>query len=292
MCDKGALNVPYEVAALNYKKAIEDGLLNVIARMGISTLNSYYGAQLFDTVCLNKDFLDEYFSGTPVSIESDGIVEIEESLLKRHVLGFDTIEPSLDFGGNLRHRKEGEWHAWSISSVVALNKFIRDGDYKTYKEFSRIANERPVFIRHLLGYKTSKPITLEEVESEEHILKRFFSGAMSVGALSPEAHETIAEACNRLGIKSNSGEGGEDAVRYGTIKNSAIKQIASGRFGVTPAYLASATDLEIKIAQGAQNQGKAVIFPQIKLQNILPCSGTVGRIVFSYHRRHIMIFIQ
>lgn len=252
MCDKGELDVPYNIAVLNYKKAIEDGLLNVIARMGISTLNSYYGAQLFDTVCLNKDFVDEYFTGTPVSIESDGIVEIEESLLRRHNAGFDATEPSLDFGGNLRHRKEGEWHAWSISSVVALSKFIRDGDYKTYKEFSRIANERPVFIRHLLGYKTGNPITLEEVESEEHILKRFFSGAMSVGALSPEAHETIAEACNRLGIKSNSGEGGEDPVRYGTIKNSAIKQIASGRFGVTPAYLASATDLEIKIAQGAK----------------------------------------
>ncbi|MDH5202246.1 MAG: glutamate synthase large subunit, partial [Nitrospirota bacterium] len=252
MCDKGALDVPYEIAVLNYKKAIEDGLLNVIARMGISTLNSYYGAQLFDTVCLNKDFVDEYFTGTPVSIESDGMAEIEESLLKRHVLGFDATEPSLDYGGHLRHRKEGEWHAWSVSSVVALSKFIRDGDYKTYKEFSRIANERPVFIRHLLGYKTGKPITLEEVESEEHILKRFFSGAMSVGALSPEAHETIAEACNRLGIKSNSGEGGEDPVRYETIKNSAIKQIASGRFGVTPVYLASATDLEIKIAQGAK----------------------------------------
>jgi len=252
MCDKGDLNIPYEKAALNYKKALDEGLLKVIAKMGISTLNSYYGAHLFDAICLNRDFVEEYFKGTPVSIESDGLFEIEQSLLKRHAAGFETLEPALDYGGNLRYRKGWEWHSWSPSSVVALHKFLKDTDYATYKEFSKIANECPVYIRHLLSYRISNSINIEEVESEEHILKRFFSGAMSVGALSPEAHETISEACNRLGIRSNSGEGGEDPARYWGMKNSAIKQIASGRFGVTPTYLASAHELEIKIAQGAK----------------------------------------
>lgn len=252
MTDKGELKISYEDAAANYKKTLEDGLLKVMARMGISTLNSYYGAQLFDSVCLNKNFVDEYFTGTPVIIEADGIAEIEDSGFKRHNIGFETPEPALDLGGELRHRKEGQSHAWSASSVIALNKFIKSKDYKDYKEFSRTVNEHPVFIRHILDYKKGNPISVDEVETEDSILARFFSGAMSVGALSPEAHETIAEACNRLGMRSNSGEGGEDSKRYGSIKNSAIKQIASGRFGVTPAYLASARELEIKIAQGAK----------------------------------------
>ncbi|MBA4349371.1 MAG: glutamate synthase large subunit [Thermodesulfovibrio sp.] len=252
MCGRGEFNVPYKTASANYKKALDDGLLKVIARLGISTINSYHNARLFDTVCLNEDFVNEYFHGTPVIIESDSIHEIEESVLKRHDSGFSTKEPVLDYGGDLRYRKEGQWHAWSPSCVVALNRFIKSGDYRDYKEFSKIANERPVFIRSLLTYKKGNPISIDDVEPEENILKRFLSGAMSVGALSPEAHETIAEACNRLGIRSNSGEGGEDTARLWSIKNSAIKQIASGRFGVTPAYIASAQELEIKIAQGAK----------------------------------------
>ncbi len=264
MCENGGTTVPYEKAALNYKKAIEEGLLKVIARMGISTLNSYYVAQLFDTVCLNQDFVNEFFKGTPVTLESDGIAEIEKSLLKRHALGFETGEPELDPGGNLRHRKGGEWHQWSTSSVIALNKFIKSRDDQFYRDFTKISDERPVSIRHLLTCKKGNPIPLDEVEQEESILKRFFSGAMSVGALSPEAHETIAEACNRLDIRSNSGEGGEDPRRYWSIKNSAIKQIASGRFGVTPAYLASARELEIKIAQGAK-PGEGGHLPAVKV---------------------------
>ncbi|MFN3479837.1 MAG: glutamate synthase large subunit [Thermodesulfovibrionales bacterium] len=252
LCDRGDINIPYEEAAMNYKNALENALLRVISRMGISTLNSYYASQLFDSICLNQDFVDEYFTGTPVVVEADGLIEIEDSSLKRHRASY-LSEPVLDFGGDLRHRKEGLWHAWSTSSVIALNKFIKSLDIKDYREFSRISNEHPVFIRHLLDYKKAdEPLSLEEVEKEEDILKRFFSGAMSVGALSPEAHETIAEACNRLGIRSNSGEGGEDPRRYGTTINSSIKQVASGRFGVTPAYLASAKEIEIKIAQGAK----------------------------------------
>ena len=252
MCDKGEIDGPYETAALNYKTALEEGLYRVISRMGISTLSSYYGAHLFDTICLNNDFVEEYFTGTPVTIEADGMQEIERSLLYRHAAGFDVSEPFLENTGTIKFRKGGERHAWSPPDIATLHKFLREKDEKAYRDFSKSSNEETVFIRHLMSYKKGGPLPLKEVESEEHILKRFFSGAMSIGALSPEAHETIAEACNRLGIRSNSGEGGEDSARYGTIKNSAIKQIASGRFGVTPAYLASARELEIKMAQGAK----------------------------------------
>jgi glutamate synthase (NADPH) large chain len=252
LCEKGSLKIPFDQAVLHYKKALEDGLLRVIAKMGISTLNSYYGAHLFDSICLNKEFIEEFFPGTPVSIESDGINEIEKSLFKRHSLGFDAKEPLLENTGSLKFRKGGEIHVWSPLSVVALHSYTKSADEKNYHNFSKALDQTPVFLRHLFHFRTGVPLPLEAIESEEAILKRFFSGAMSVGALSPEAHEVIAEACNKLGIKSNSGEGGEDPARYWTEKNSAIKQIASGRFGVTPAYLASARELEIKIAQGAK----------------------------------------
>ncbi len=264
LCDRGIIKLSSQKARDNYQEALDDGLLKTIARMGISTINSYHGAQLFDSICLNGDFVDEYFSGTPVHVECDGLNQVEASLLQRHAAAFESPSPALDYGGALKHRKEGEWHGWSPPAVAALNKFMRSGDYNSYKEFSVKVNEHPATIKHLLAYKRGHPLPLEQVEPEEDILKRFFSGAMSVGALSPEAHETIAEACNRLGIKSNSGEGGEDPERYFTIKGSAIKQIASGRFGVTPTYLASASDLEIKIAQGAK-PGEGGHLPEIKV---------------------------
>jgi glutamate synthase (NADPH) large chain len=237
---------------LNFIKATEDELLKVIARMGISTLSSYHGARLFDSVCLNREFIDEYFTGTSVIIEADGIREIENSLMERHAAGFAKENSEPDPGGDLKQKKGGELHAWGPSSVAALMKFMKNKDYSDFKAFSTTSRERPVYLRHLLFYKKGAPISIEEVEPEDSILCRFVSGAMSVGSLSPEAHETIAEACNALGIRSNSGEGGEDPSRYWSMKNSAIKQVASGRFGVTPTYLASARDLEIKIAQGAK----------------------------------------
>jgi len=254
LCDKGKLEIPYEEAIFNYKKALEDGLLKIMSKMGISTLNSYHGAQIFDTVCLNRDVVEKFFTGTPVTLEADGIEEIENSTLARHNAAYETEEPKLDYGGDMKFRKGGEYHAWSPHVVRALHKFLETKDYEDYKKFSELANsQHPTFIRHLLSYKKAeKPIPIEEVEPEEEILKRFVTGGMSLGALSPEAHEVIAEACNRLGMRSNSGEGGEDPKRYWTIKNSAIKQVASGRFGVTPTYLASAKDIEIKIAQGAK----------------------------------------
>ncbi|MFN7064721.1 MAG: glutamate synthase large subunit [Aquificaceae bacterium] len=254
LCQKGEVKLSYEQAVFNYKKALEDGLLKIMSKMGISTLNSYQGAKIFDTVCLNKDFVEEYFPGTPATLEADGIFEVQESLLIRHDSAFETENPQLDYGGDMKFRKSGQYHAWSPFVIKTLHKFLETEDYKDYKEFSKLASEEhPTFIRHLLDYKRAeKPIPIEEVEPLEGILQRFVTGGMSLGALSPEAHEVIAEACNRLGMKSNSGEGGENPVRYWTIKNSAIKQVASGRFGVTPTYLASAKDIEIKIAQGAK----------------------------------------
>jgi glutamate synthase (NADPH/NADH) large chain len=268
LCDGGGAAATFEKARGNYKKALDDGLLRVTARMGISTVSSYHGAQIFDSICLNRDFVDEYFGGTPVCVEADGLAEIERSLFARHDAGFTVPAPSLDYGGALKYRAGGERHGWSPQAVAALNRFMRSGDYGVYKEFSRAADERPVSVKHLLQYRKGPALPLEDVEPEERILKRFFSGAMSVGALSPEAHEVIAEACNRLGIKSNSGEGGEDPSRYFTAQGSAIKQVASGRFGVTPTYLASAADLEIKIAQGAK-PGEGGHLPEIKVTDYI-----------------------
>ena len=254
LCQQKEIKVSYEEAVLNYKKALEAGILKILSKMGISTLISYHGGKIFETVCLNKDFVEKYFPGTPVTLEADGIKEVEESVRKRHELAYENENPQISAGGEMRFRTGEEWHAWSPYAIKALHKFIKTKDYKDYKEFSKISNEvRPAFIRDLLTYKKAKkPIPIDEVEPIEEILKRFVISAMSLGALSPEAHETLAETANKLGMKSNSGEGGEDPKRYWTIKNSAIKQVASGRFGVTPTYLASAKEIEIKIAQGAK----------------------------------------
>ena len=250
----GELELSLEEAILNYKKALEAGILKIMSKMGISTISSYHIGKIFETVCLNKDFVDKYFPGTPVTVESDGIKQVEESSLRRHKAAFEVEKPELDVGGEMRFKKGGEWHAWSPEVVRAFHKFLKTQNYEDYKKFSKLACEkRPTFIRDLLTYKRAeKPLPIEEVEPVESILKRFVVSAMSLGALSPEAHETLAEAANRLGMRSNSGEGGEDPARYWTIKNSAIKQVASGRFGVTPTYLASAEEIEIKIAQGAK----------------------------------------
>jgi glutamate synthase (NADPH/NADH) large chain len=268
LCAKGEITLPFEQAGFNFRKSLEDGFLKVMSRLGISTLNSYHGAQLFDIVCLKQDFVKEYFGMVSVGAESDGLQEIEASLMKRHAGGFDQPDPVMDSGGFLRTKKEGEWHAWGAPALAALIKFIRSKDPADFTAFSTTVNARPAGLRHLLGYKNGIVLSLDAVESEASILKRFVSGAMSVGALSPEAHETIAEACNRLGMRSNSGEGGEDPKRYGTIKNSAIKQIASGRFGVTPGYLASAKEIEIKVAQGAK-PGEGGHLPALKVDDYI-----------------------
>ncbi len=268
LCSRGEVSVPYAAAAGNFKKALEDGFLKVISRHGISTINSYHGARLFDVLFLTQDIGREYFGLEQSGAEADGIQEIEASLLFRHAAAYGHPEPCLEQGGFLRYKKEGEWHAWGAPAVQTLIKFIRSRDREDFKAFSRLVNARPAALRHLLGYKTGTVLPLDEVEPEASILTRFVSGAMSVGALSPEAHETIAEACNRLGMRSNSGEGGEDPNRFGTIKNSAIKQVASGRFGVTPGYLASAKEIEIKVAQGAK-PGEGGHLPAAKVDDYI-----------------------
>ncbi|MEN3033440.1 MAG: glutamate synthase large subunit [Aquificaceae bacterium] len=254
LCEKGEINLELEKAIRNYKKALEDGLLKIISKMGISTINSYHGAKIFDAICLSEDFINEFFPSTAFTMPADSIFEIQDSLIIRHDLGFEETQPKLDQGGDMKFRKGQEAHAWSPHVVRALHKFLQTKNYEDYLEFSKVANEEhPVFLRHLLEPKfASEPLPLEEVEPEEEILKRFVTGGMSLGALSPEAHELLALACNALGMRSNSGEGGEDPARYFSNKNSAIKQVASGRFGVTPTYLASAKEIEIKIAQGAK----------------------------------------
>lgn len=240
-----------ENGAVNTRRALEEGLRKIMSKMGISCLSSYKNSFLFDGICLNKDFIEEFFPEIECEIRGHGLKEIEQNYLfhvERAVR-----EEKLLVGGDLKFKKDGEWHGWSPNLLKPLNKFLKTKDYQAFKEYAEVAdNLRPIFFRHLFDLPAGNAIPIEEVESEEEIVKRFFTGGMSLGALSPEAHEVIIEACNRLGMKCNSGEGGEDPKRYGTEKGSSIKQVASGRFGVTPDYLASAKEIEIKLAQGAK----------------------------------------
>lgn len=237
--------------AVNMRRALEDGLRKIMSKMGISCVSSYKDSFLFDGVCLNTEFVSEFFPEIECSINGHGIKEIE----KNYIFHLERAEKvnNLLVGGDLKFKKDGEWHGWSPYLLKPLNKFLKDKDYNSYKEYADVAdNLRPTFFRHVFELPDGTPVPIEEVECEEKIVKRFFTGGMSLGALSPEAHEVIIEACNRLGMKCNSGEGGEDPKRYGTEKGSYIKQVASGRFGVTPDYIASAKEIEIKLAQGAK----------------------------------------
>jgi glutamate synthase (NADPH/NADH) large chain len=235
-----------------FRVAIEHGIRKIISKMGISCISSYKGSMLFDAICLNKDVIEEYFCGVDCSLEAHSLEDIEKNYRKYISLSKqDNIV--LPVGGDLKFKKDGEWHAWSPVLIRSIQNFIKEKSYDAYKEYARIADEgRKTFIRHLFDLPEKNPIPLVEVESEEEILKRFVMGGMSLGALSPEAHETIVMACNELGMKSNTGEGGENPEFYFTEKGAYIKQVASGRFGVTPSYLASAQEIEIKIAQGAK----------------------------------------
>ena len=242
----------------NYKKAIEHGILKIMSKMGISTLSSYRGAQIFEAIGINQAVIDKYFTGTPSRIEGAGLEDIAGEVLKFHRAAFAVPQPRLQQEGFYRYRKTGEYHAFNPDVFKALHKMIKSGLTKDYQTYAKAVDERPpTAIRDLLRFKPGRPIPIAEVEPVEGILKRFTTGSMSHGALSREAHETIAIAMNRLGAKSGSGEGGEDPARYhrrpnGDWANSAIKQVASARFGVTPEYLASAVELEIKMAQGSK----------------------------------------
>ncbi len=240
-------------ALYKYRKGIDKGLLKILSKMGISTIASYRGAQLFEAVGLHDDVISLCLKDTVSRIQGAGFEDFESDQKELVSFAFNPMEP-LSQGGLLKFIYGGEYHAYNPDVVLMLQKAVQNGDYAAYQEFARLVNTRPVAtLRDLMKLKLDvAPISVDAVEPLEAILKRFDSAGMSLGALSPEAHEALAEGMNRLGGRSNSGEGGEDPVRYGTLKMSKIKQVASGRFGVTPHYLVNAEVLQIKVAQGAK----------------------------------------
>jgi glutamate synthase (NADPH/NADH) large chain len=273
----------YKEAAKRYIKAINKGILKVMSKMGISTYQSYCGAQIFEAVGLNSAFVQKYFTGTASQVEGVGILEIAEETVRLHKLAFSDhplYRSALDTGGEYAYRVRGEEHMWTPESIAKLQHATRANNFKTYKEYAALINEQSkqlMTLRGLFEMKESpKPIPIEEVEPAKEIIKRFSTGAMSLGSISQEAHTTLAIAMNRIKGKSNTGEGGEDPQRYKPISKdgqlvdympgvladipvktgdslrSAIKQVASGRFGVTTEYLVNADQLQIKIAQGAK----------------------------------------
>ncbi|MDA8092954.1 MAG: glutamate synthase large subunit [Betaproteobacteria bacterium] len=240
-------------ALSNYRKGINKGLLKIMSKMGISSIASYRGAQLFEAIGIHPDVIALCLTGTVSRVAGADFKDFEDDQRRLAREAFNPLKP-VGQGGLLKFVFGEEYHAYNPDVVVELQKAVRTGDYGAYRAFAERVNGREVaMLRDLLRLKeTLAPIPLEDVEPEEAILKRFDSAGMSLGALSPEAHEALAEAMNRLGGRSNSGEGGEDPARYGTVKMSKIKQVASGRFGVTPHYLVNAEVLQIKMAQGAK----------------------------------------
>ncbi|MDB9805013.1 glutamate synthase large subunit [Porticoccaceae bacterium] len=256
LCDlisSGELLVDVDTAFKQYRKGINKGLLKILSKMGISTIASYRGALLFEAIGLSTEVIDLCFPGLVSRLEGATFddIEVDQTALKK--LAWKLRKP-IEPGGLLKYVHGQEYHAYNPDVVQTLHSAVQNGDYKAYTEYAGLVNNRPVSsLRDLLKLSdTCTPIDIEAVEPVADIVKRFDSAGMSLGALSPEAHESLAEAMNTLGGRSNSGEGGEDPARYGTIKSSKIKQIASGRFGVTPAYLSSAEVLQIKVAQGAK----------------------------------------
>ena len=269
-------DITLEKAEQNYIKAAVGGIMKVMSKMGISTVRSYHGAQIFEALGLNSDFIKKYFVNTPTRIGGIGLYGVTTEALARFDRAFKKDESVLEPGGWYGPVKDGEEHLFNPKTIELLQESLINGDYAKYKEYSKaIRNDYHVTLRSLmeLNYPVGGGIPIEEVEPEESIVKRFKAGAMSYGAISKEAHETIAIAMNRLGSTSNSGEGGEDSARFkplpnGDSMNSEVKQIASGRFGVTANYLLHAKELQIKCAQGAkpgeggQLPGKKV-YPEI-----------------------------
>ena len=265
MIDEGMLkDTDHQTAIYNYIKAVVKGIVKVMSKMGISTIASYRGAQIFEAVGLNHEVIDKYFTWTASRVEGIGMAEIADEVLRQHAKAYPKIPingRTLEVLGQYQYRKDGELHLFNPQTIHTLQKACRTEDYEVFKEYATMINDqskRLATLRGLLEFKSdADSIPLEEVETIEEITKRFKTGAMSYGSISKEAHETLAIAMNRIGGKSNTGEGGEDPARYtlepnGDSKNSAIKQVASGRFGVTSYYLTQAKELQIKMAQGAK----------------------------------------
>jgi glutamate synthase domain-containing protein 2/glutamate synthase domain-containing protein 3 len=266
---------PHGAAAQErYIKALGKGLLKIMSKMGISTLQSYCGAQLWEAIGLSTELVDRHFAGTPSRVGGIGMDLIAEETLRRHRQAFEVAPGGvtrLDVGGEYQYRVQGEHHNWNPMTIAKLQHATRSESYSTFKEFSRLANDETRHqstLRGLLDFRERDPIPLEEVEPAAAITRRFVTGAMSFGSLSGEAHETLAIAMNRLSGRSNSGEGGEDPARFGTERNSAIKQVASARFGVTAEYLVNASELQIKISQGAK-PGEGGQLPGHKVDEVI-----------------------
>jgi len=259
-----AEGLDFETAKKNYRKAIRKGMLKVMSKMGISTVRSYHGAQIFEAIGLNKQIIDKYFTGTTSQIEGVGLDVIAQETLERHRKAFRPVteaETDLEVGGEYAYRVRGEQHLLNPDTVSRLQHAVHANSWKTYEEYSSAVNDMNKTLCTLRGLfdlkKSDEAVPIEEVEAASEIVKRFCTGAMSFGSISKEAHETLAIAMNRIGGRSNTGEGGEDSARFtpdanGDSRRSAIKQVASGRFGVTAHYLANSDELQIKISQGAK----------------------------------------
>lgn len=254
---RGAEQLSADELAKRYLKQLDYGLLKIMSKMGISTLASYQGAQLFEILGLAQEVVDRYFTGTPSRLGGLDLLGIAERVLKRHAQAYGEALERLPDWGFVRFRKDGEYHAFSPTTVRALQQAAQTGDRETYRQYVQLVqNRRPMALRDLLTFRPTQPIPIDEVEPAEEIRKRFVVTAMSLGALSPEAHRTLAIAMNRIGARSNCGEGGEDPDWYYEegidVPHNKIKQVASARFGVTAEYLVRAEELEIKIAQGSK----------------------------------------
>ena len=268
----------FNTAMKNYIKAVNKGLLKIMSKMGIATITSYKGAQLFEAIGLSQSLIDAYFGKTVSKIGGVDITDLANEILASHTKawseGFDDRLP-LNNLGMYAFRKTGELHAWNPETIATLQIATRLGSYKKFKEYTAAVDGKahPIFIRDFFDFKKGTPIPIEEVEGVESIMHRFVTGAMSFGAISKEAHEALGIAMNRIGAKSNTGEGGEDAERFkpradGTSARSAIKQVASGRFGVTAEYLVNADEIQIKIAQGAK-PGEGGQLPGFKVDKVI-----------------------
>ena len=277
---KGKIQEDYSTAEKNYIKAVKKGLFKIMAKMGISTIRSYRGAKIFESIGLSESLLKTYFGTEMSTIGGIGLEKISKDAITMHQTAFSTTADAVETGrflpnlGQFHWRKDGIRHAWNPETIATLQLATRTGNYNKFKEFSRLVDEKesPIFIRDFLGWKKN-PISIDDVEPVENIVKHFVAGAMSFGALSKEAHEAICLAMNKLGARSNTGEGGEDSERFhtetdGISLSSKTKQVASGRFGVTTEYLVNAEEIQIKVAQGAK-PGEGGQLPGFKVNEVI-----------------------
>ena len=273
---KQAVQLNYETAEKNYVKSLCKGLLKVLSKMGISTIRSYRGAKLFEAIGLSEDLVETYFGSISSKVGGIGLAEIARDAAQMHKAGYkEDLSEVLEHKGIYSYRKDGEKHAWNPETISTLQLATRLGSYKKFKEYTKLVDEKEesLFLRDFLEFKRQSPVPLEEVEPASEIMKRFVTGAMSFGSISKEAHETMAMAMNKIHGRSNTGEGGEDAGRFtekidGLSLRSAIKQVASGRFGVTTNYLVNADEIQIKVAQGAK-PGEGGQLPGYKVNDII-----------------------